>query len=121
MSIFNLNFNNPAPRWKYVPGDTVWIFRCMKPVKAVVKAQPSGFVIDRNTGEYEVTFKDAIGREWEEEIRMFPTRKACLEHLIEWTKETLEHDKAAIQMHQQNIRDYTKHLVRLQKELRRYK
>lgn len=104
-----------------MPGDTVWIFRNMKPVKAVVKAQPSGLLIDRNNGEYEVTFEDAVGREWESEIRMFSTRKSCLEHLVEWIKETLEHDKVAIQMHQQNIRDYTKHLARLQKELKRYK
>ena len=121
MSDFTFNFNNPVSHWKYAPGDTVWIFRFMRPVKAVVKSQPSGFIMDRNSGEYEVTFKDAIGREWENEIRMFPTRKACLEHLVEWTKETLKHDKESIAIHQQNIRDYTKHLDRLQKELEKYK
>ena len=116
------NFNIPVvPYWKYKPGDTVWICRSMKIIRATVKARPSGLCIDKCNGEYELTFEGATSREWETEVKMFRTRKECIEHYVEWLKQTVKHDKERIKMAQYDLQEHTKHLGRLQKALEKYK
>ena len=116
---------NPCPPvayyWRYKAGDTVWIFRSMKIIRATVKARPSGLCIDKWNGEYELTFEGATSRELETEVKMFRTRKECIEHYVDWLKQTIDHDKECIKMSQYNLQEHTKQLGRLQKALEKYK